>query len=422
MEKKTLGSFISQLRKSSGMTQRELADRLNVSDKSVSRWERDECAPDLSLIPLIAEIFGVTCDELLKGERKKGEEANVSKEAERGEKELKLLLKATLTKYINNTYIAVGVSILGFIAALISNLAFLKASLGFFIGEIFFLFSIILQIIFINKAFSIVDDVDDTSSSFKRKIITNGERSVGVTIVLVGFTFPLLFVDAYLGLSLKSMTVFGTIGALSFILLYLVVLYFLNAHFVRNNMLVLSERESEVYWSNHKKKRNYGIVLVSLLLVTFIIHHFSTSIWGPYTIMKGTVFNDYDSFVEFMEEDIPSTREWNVAIAPEAEIESSAIYYDRYGNEITKEEAITRRLEDRNGNVVCKYLDNNKSVVSIQYSPKDGTILPIKVFTERDLKVAKAKVSQRNVLFGILYVLISLSIVVIYYIKRDKLS
>lgn len=66
MERKTIGSFIAALRKANGMTQKELADRLLVSDKAVSRWERDECTPDISLIPVIAELFGVTSDELLK--------------------------------------------------------------------------------------------------------------------------------------------------------------------------------------------------------------------------------------------------------------------------------------------------------------------------------------------------------------------
>ncbi|MBE6655227.1 MAG: helix-turn-helix transcriptional regulator [Ruminococcaceae bacterium] len=69
MERKSIGSFIAVLRKANGLTQRELADKLSISDKAVSRWERDETAPDLSLIPAIAEIFGVTSDELLRGER-----------------------------------------------------------------------------------------------------------------------------------------------------------------------------------------------------------------------------------------------------------------------------------------------------------------------------------------------------------------
>ena len=69
MEKKSIGTFLAALRKANGMTQQDVADRLNVSNKAVSRWERNECAPDLSLIPALAEMFGVTCDELLKGER-----------------------------------------------------------------------------------------------------------------------------------------------------------------------------------------------------------------------------------------------------------------------------------------------------------------------------------------------------------------
>ena len=63
MEKKTIGSFIAALRKVNGMTQKDLAERLNVSDKTVSRWERDDGAPDLAVIPVIAEIFNVTCGE-----------------------------------------------------------------------------------------------------------------------------------------------------------------------------------------------------------------------------------------------------------------------------------------------------------------------------------------------------------------------
>jgi transcriptional regulator with XRE-family HTH domain len=70
MEKKTIGSFIAALRRANGMTQKELAEKLYVSDKTVSRWECDESTPELSLIPVIADIFGITSDELLRGERK----------------------------------------------------------------------------------------------------------------------------------------------------------------------------------------------------------------------------------------------------------------------------------------------------------------------------------------------------------------
>ena len=74
MTNKSIGNFLSELRKEKGLTQKEIADFLNVSDKTVSHWECDKYSPDLSVIPILAEFFGVTCDEILRGERKAPEE------------------------------------------------------------------------------------------------------------------------------------------------------------------------------------------------------------------------------------------------------------------------------------------------------------------------------------------------------------
>ena len=130
MDKKTIGGFIAALRRANGMTQKELADRLNVSDKTVSRWERDEGAPDLSLIPVIAEVFGVTCDELLRGQRRSPAERTEGEAApeatEKGERERRRILKSTLADFKNRSLIAVSLAAAGLIAALICNFAFLS--------------------------------------------------------------------------------------------------------------------------------------------------------------------------------------------------------------------------------------------------------------------------------------------------------
>ena len=112
MEKKTLGSFLTALRKANGMTQKDLADRLNVSDKAVSRWERDENCPDLTLIPVIADIFGVTSDELLRGERKTGD-APVS--TEKSDRQIRYLVDNVTFRYIVGSLIAVVAAIGGLI-------------------------------------------------------------------------------------------------------------------------------------------------------------------------------------------------------------------------------------------------------------------------------------------------------------------
>ena len=55
---------IRQMRKNSGLTQEQLAGRLGVSAQSISKWENEVSMPDITLLPLIAEIFGITIDEL----------------------------------------------------------------------------------------------------------------------------------------------------------------------------------------------------------------------------------------------------------------------------------------------------------------------------------------------------------------------
>ena len=65
MKKQTFGMMISSLRKEKGMTQLELAERMGVTDKAVSKWERDLSFPDINSIPKLAEIFEVTVDDLM---------------------------------------------------------------------------------------------------------------------------------------------------------------------------------------------------------------------------------------------------------------------------------------------------------------------------------------------------------------------
>lgn len=69
-----IGAFIAQLRKSKNMTQRELAEKLNVTDKAVSKWERGISLPDITILPDLSEIFEITITELLNGEKEDKED------------------------------------------------------------------------------------------------------------------------------------------------------------------------------------------------------------------------------------------------------------------------------------------------------------------------------------------------------------
>lgn len=69
MDQKKIGSFIAKLRKAKQMTQEELAEKLGVNSRSVSRWETGTCMPDLSLFKPLSTELEVSVNELLSGER-----------------------------------------------------------------------------------------------------------------------------------------------------------------------------------------------------------------------------------------------------------------------------------------------------------------------------------------------------------------
>ena len=63
-----IGKYIAEKRKALGLTQRQVAEKLGMSDKSVSKWERGICLPDVSVYSPLCEILGISLNEFLAGE------------------------------------------------------------------------------------------------------------------------------------------------------------------------------------------------------------------------------------------------------------------------------------------------------------------------------------------------------------------
>ena len=101
MKKQTLGMMISSLRKEKGMTQLDLADEMGVTDKAVSKWERDISCPDINSIPKLADVLGVSVEELMQVKI----EANTEQKNNSVEKIINTALKAV--------GIAMGIAVAG---------------------------------------------------------------------------------------------------------------------------------------------------------------------------------------------------------------------------------------------------------------------------------------------------------------------
>lgn len=69
---------------------------------------------------------------------------------------------------------------------------------------------------------------------------------------------------------------------------------------------------------------------------------------------------------------------------------------------------------------MCKEIKRNKNVVSVRYAEKDGTLLPITVYTYEDLQRAEDQVSVQHVIFGCIYSLEAMAVLVFYFKKRAK--
>lgn len=419
MEKKTIGGFIAALRRANGMTQKELADRLNVSDKTVSRWERDEGAPDLSLIPVIAEIFGVTCDELLRGQRKSPEERaepeSASEATAKGERERRRLLKSALVTLQNRTAAALGVSAAGLIAALICNFAFLRATLGFYVGLVFFAVSAVCQTVFINRALLTVDDDEPDSpdkAAFRRSAVRITRNALAVTAGLCGFTAPLAVTGAYVGLVLPCLLVRGALFAAGALAVYAVIWYFVGARLVKKGVLALGERERETYWYNHRLQAACAGVLVGLLVIT-AAGHIAVLSWDG-LLIRGTVFTGYDEFAAFMERETPdggSEQEGLTPPAPEASINAGS-------QEENRDEDNRLSLYDSEGNEVCSYVWRNRDVWRIKYAASEGG-LPITVYTLSDLDEANRREKLVSAGFAVLYLLESAGTLA-WYLRRKR--
>ena len=202
MEQKTIGKFIAVLRKSQGMTQRELADKLGVSDKTVSHWERDESAPDISLIPVIAEIFSITCDELLRGEKSpaKAEPSDLIDEndlSEKGKKQIKYLFEKALGRLKMKSIICIGIDAVGFVVSLIvtylvgMRLGSDTEYTGLLCAAVFYIVSLSLAAVFrFQFSQAVKSDDFDRSDLYRKKANLISFLTAGLTAIVFCYTLP----------------------------------------------------------------------------------------------------------------------------------------------------------------------------------------------------------------------------------------
>ncbi len=232
MSKNTIGQFMAALRKTKGMTQQEVANRLNVSNKAVSRWERDECAPDLSIIPAIAEMFGVTCDELLKGGRILDSTPTERKEP-RVEKQIKNLVTKTLSGFKTMIWISLAIAVVGLVCMFGISYGFYRPIIGFAVMLLFEVCAFVITILAVSQTKDVKND-NELFESAEENLITKFNNILGnlsfasffVIIAVVLFSLPLILITSDYIESVVTVDSYFT-NFFGGIVLILVLVYFL---------------------------------------------------------------------------------------------------------------------------------------------------------------------------------------------------
>jgi len=171
MEKKSIGTFLAALRKASGYTQEEVAQRLFVSNKTISKWERDESSPDLAAIPVLAELFGVTCDEILRGERTPLGSSEAGKGRLKAEKQAQHIASGTMNLFKSVCGIAIVLTLIGLMLHFVIAYTYFKLLVAFGLALFFLVCSTLVVYLQLNFAkTSLKDDF----------LLTEGEIQSGM--------------------------------------------------------------------------------------------------------------------------------------------------------------------------------------------------------------------------------------------------
>lgn len=409
MEKNTIGKFISALRRANGMTQRELADKLFVSDKTVSRWERDECAPDIALIPIIADLFGVTSDEIIRGERLEhknaatpahdAEDERAQYQRKKSAKQYKNLLDTRTKKAKNLSLIAIGIALLGIVSALICNFAFTRARLGFMLACAFFIGAIIMQLCVTSSLCLAVDEDEEdadkrmSTKRFNSDCVCLSIRVIGLVAVMLGFVLPLSFVDGYLGLAVNSF--YLLCPAFAFVTLcitHAIKHLFVLPAFLKTGTVIATEEQSSLHTYRRKKLKVMAIILVITVAVS-IVANIAVDSLHPFDFVREYKFDSYEDFKEFVlilnaqsghyESNDPSLPNVNVEqvfpFEPNDKIDEDFTYSPG-----------TEYLYDADRNVLCEYAHTDY-ISRFRFSfDKSSDGLPIYVTTTEQVKSARA--------------------------------
>lgn len=407
--KLSLGAFIAQLRKEKGLTQKQLSEILGVSDKTVSHWEREESAPDISILPILANTLGVTVDELLKGE------VNPPINAVSQFAPISIMNKTPngyrMFKIANVISAALSLFSTIFSSAVVYFLRYITLdSTACYIS-----FFATLGAVFISAALTIIFNLIFTTKLDPDSEIHNRYRFKAHRISTL---------NIYLGLVCLSANLVFT-GIYEFLFVTIALVLCLIIEYVLKSTSILAVDKA---FESEKKKCIYLLRKSCLVLCAVLVilgscgHFFISECWAPSTTDK--IFDTAQEFKEYMEtpKEKPEDAWKTDTTAPPTTTPVPTQQQSPVVTIIPNQSSNTDRTEtiyDANGNEVVTFIFRNKAVYEYSYG-NDGKFY---VTTYDSMTKARNLNHFRNYTVDFLiplYYIVCIAIALIIYKKKLK--
>lgn len=298
MERKSIGTLIAALRRANGMTQKQLANQLQVSDKAISRWERDESLPDLTLLPRIADIFHITVDELLRGECRgqADSEQQRKSDAERLKKQTRRVMNAACQRAHGRMLMSLGCAFGGVIAAMVCNFAVLRAIPGLVIGLLLWLAGAAMLGLFTAGAWQQDEEEYDAAvlRDYRARLATYAKRIALAMLAMLAMILPLItaldgvqagYVDVWV--KPQAWLIKGALTGAGLSLLGCVGLYYVN------------RRLTAAGYYPHARNRRHGWVALALTAAMVITQLLGSAASAGMLDDRYAYWESFDDFAQF---------------------------------------------------------------------------------------------------------------------------
>ncbi len=389
--KVTLGAFIASLRKEKGLTQRELSEMLCVSDKTVSHWERDETSPDISLLPIIADIFGITVDELLKGGRN-GQEKAQNEEKKDENTGILYALDIAFNRFRTRNFISIALSVIAILCGLIVGY-FKTVEAGYLVFIAVLIVPILLTALFRGGFTSnLVSPYTD-----KEHLKNYGKKANRITLLNLYFAFICFILYS------SRIMLFYTADIVLFLLVFLAsgVLILLCEKALRKKELVSFSDKPLII-----KKKNllkvFSFLLCALMLFTVYLSYMSTDETDiMYEKAEYTLVSETD-FVSLMEKKVPAPDE--IYGRQDGRFEDTELLPSDSGTEYTfypdfGADSTAIMLLDPDGDGEITFTYNNLEIGRYSYYPDEG----FRVYTHAQLIKAREETEKANAVFTVIH-------------------